>query len=182
MLDLHTEELAAKLALPDFDLLLVGDGSGSFVHTPCGWFVTLYERKSGRVREHFGGTNGGTNNYAELMPYMHALWAYHAEHGKEARVRNVVIVSDSEVTVRCGNRLYERKANLALWAGMDWFESVGYRLHWHHVPRNSNSLSSLADKMAGQIRQLLSTSDGNSPCSTATCLSRNSASPMSSSS
>lgn len=128
------ERLATKLHAKDFDLMLVGDGAGNFVHTPCGWFVTLYERATSKVWEHWGGAGGGTNNYAELEPfvfalwaYRHVLWAYHTgkmkDQGPVVTPPRVLVVSDSELTVRCGTGEYARKANLPLWASVEWFES-----------------------------------------------------------
>src|SRR5262245_57354042 len=156
------ERLAAELALPDFDLMIVGDGSGTLANTPCGWFCTLYERAKGQagVSTHFGGTSGGTNNYAELAPYCHALWAYHTlTYGKSptgpAKPVRVVIVSDSEVTVRCGSGMYARRANGALWAQIAWFEANRYVLEWRHIPRNSNPISAKADGVARKAREAM---------------------------
>ena len=158
-LDLLAQSLGAK----PFDLMLVGDGAGSFVHTPCGWFVTLYERASGKVWEHWGGAGGGTNNYAELEPfvfslwaYRHVLWAYHTGkqdgQGPVVAAPRVFCVSDSELTVKCGRRDYARKMNLPLWASIEWFEQKGYRFQWVHVPRNSNRFNEKADLVAKKIR------------------------------
>lgn len=154
----NLEQLITDLKLQDFDLLLIGDGSGMIATTPCGWCVTEYDRKTGQVHGHLGGANGGTNNYAELMPYVHALWAYHTRHGGNSLVpvfARVLIVSDSEVTVRCGNKTYGRKANGALWSAIEWFENNGYEIRWHHVLRNSNAFSAFADRVAGATRKLI---------------------------
>lgn len=154
------ESVLSTLGVADFDVAMFGDGSGNFVNTPCGWCCTLYDRASGRVWEHFGGANGGTNNYAELIPYAHALWAYHTEmYGNQGAVPvrpvRVLVVSDSEVTVRCGSGQYARRANGSLWAFMEWFERNGYVFRWHHVSRNTNLLNARADKVAGLVRKSL---------------------------
>jgi ribonuclease HI len=142
-----------ELDLPEFDILLLGDGSGSTVATPCGWFVTMFTKGGGETT-HFGGTNGGTNNYAELAPYLHALWRFHVEtFGNDGDMPSspvkVVIVSDSEVTVRCGNKEYARRANGCLWAQLAWFERNGYAIYWRHVARNTTSYHARADSFAG---------------------------------
>lgn len=153
------ESLAKELAAEDFDLMLVGDGSGTLVNLACGWACASYYRPSGRTFLHRGGASGGTNNYAELMPYLHCLWAFHTAALKkdpDAKPKAaVLIVSDSELTVNCGKRVYARRANLSLWASLDWFEANGYRLAWRHVRRNSNQLSWLADQTAGLTRKAL---------------------------
>lgn len=152
------EELAKALGLPEFDLLLVADGSGSFWGTPCGWFCTAYEKDTGAVFGHAGGALGGTNNYAELQPFVYALQHYHSLREKNGAGKKddrvcVSLVSDSEITVRCGNGEYERRANAPLWASIAWFEKNGYALAWKHVPRNSNEFNTLADKVAGKVRE-----------------------------
>lgn len=160
------EALAAELGLPDFDLLLVGDGSGTSLPFACGWAVTSYQRSSQQAQLIYGGASTGTNNLAELTPYLHALWTFEANRGRQppvdeqgmfiANAIRVAIVSDSEITVKCGNRQYGRNANGCLWAGIEWFEKNGYRFHWRHVPRNSNELSTEADRVAGKVRRLIS--------------------------
>jgi ribonuclease HI len=162
---LAMEELADKLGVSDYDLMLVGDGSGSSLLTPCGWYVTAYERKTGKVWSHNGGASGGTNNYAELEPfifalwaYRHVLWHYHTEqNGNDGKMKvtppKVLIVSDSEVTVKGGTREYSRRANAPLWASIEWFEQKNYVIHWRWVPRNSNKFNLLADKVAGETRK-----------------------------
>ncbi len=64
----------------------------------------------------------------------------------------VQVVSDSELTVRCGNGRYGRKANGCLWAALAWFEANRYEIRWRHVARNSNAWSALADRLAGVAR------------------------------
>lgn len=162
MIDAETmKAVADRLGLENFDLLLIGDGSGTVWNKPCGWCCHAWVAGSPKVTEHRGGTSGGTNNFAELMPYVHALWSFHTQAfaGTNgwvpglARIR-VKIVSDSEVTVRCGNRIYARRANGCLWAAIEWFEANGYDFYWTHVPRNSNPANERADKVAGEVRKL----------------------------
>jgi len=152
----HLDDLAHRLVLPDFDLLLVGDGSGTVYHRPAGWACVAYDRLKRLAVLHTGAVSGGTNNLAELFPYVQALWHHQQNHDQavSAPVR-VQIVSDSELTVRCGNGRYERRANGSLWAAVDWFEQNGYRLGWRHVRRNSNVWHVLMDRLAGRSRRLL---------------------------
>lgn len=144
--------LSAILDLPPHDLLLVGDGSGTTADRPCGW--CCYAACDGNVVVHYGGTSHGTNNYAELALFLHALWHFDATAKRQAKTR-VCLVSDSELTVRCGNRQYARNANGALWASADWFETHGYALRWFHVRRNSNPYHTSCDAIAGIVRRLL---------------------------
>lgn len=151
--------IAASLGLQRYDVLLVGDGSGTTlqkVGDGCGWHVEGYAPRSKKTWEWSGGVTTGTTNYAELMPYLHALW--HLEALLEAANATcrlcVEIVTDSQMTARCGNGGYARNANLSLWAMMAHFEQK-YKIHWNWVPRNSNPVSKRADGVAGKVRRAL---------------------------
>jgi ribonuclease HI len=148
------EDLARALGIDAFDLLLVGDGSGTVYAEPAGWSCLAYDRIGGSVVLHAGAVTGGTNNFAELAPYVHALWFHHQEHPLGGPFR-AHVVSDSELTVRCGNRQYARRANGALWAAVEWFERNGYRLRWHHLGRATSPWNRLADEVAGRARRLI---------------------------
>jgi ribonuclease HI len=150
------ERLAGDLDLADFDLLLVGDGSGTVYDRPAGWACVAYDRRRRQAVIHAGSVTGGTNNFAELAPYIQALWHHDQEHGPAivTPVR-VQVVSDSELTVRCGAGRYARRANGCLWAAVEWFERHGYRLAWRHVRRNSNAWSAWTDPQAGTARRPL---------------------------
>lgn len=157
MTPLQMEAVALSLGLRGFDLLVVADGSGMRLDQPCGWACYLWYPAVGKVWEHLGGTSGGTNNYAELAPFAYALWHWHYTHFAVGSLRQpqdvkVELVSDSELTVRCGNGLYHRNANLPLWASIDWFETHGYALHWTHVPRNSTLPNKEADRRGKEVR------------------------------
>lgn len=139
----------------DFDLMIVSDGSGNTVDRPCGFYAASFEKATGTVREHFGGTNGGTNNYAELAPFLLALWQFQATFnpaGWKREVR-VLCVSDSLITVNCGNGKFARNANRALWANLDWYVENGYEIRFFYVPRNSNPINAYADEQAGKVRK-----------------------------
>lgn len=156
----YLEQLATTLNL-DFDLLLVGDGSGTVLDMPCGWACIAYDRVRNQVTVHRGASSCGTTNFAELMPYVQALWHYHRNQPPLEAVVEVAIISDSEVTVHCGNRRYARRANGCLWAAMEYFEAIGYFINWWHIPRNSNNWSAHADTLAGAARRLILDSEPN---------------------
>jgi ribonuclease HI len=154
------EALAEELRLTDHDLLLVGDGSGSVYHRPTGWACVAYDRLKPQVTVHAGALTCGTSNFAELAPYVQALWYHHQDHGQPTQAdTDVALVSDSEVVVRCGNRQYSRNANACLWAAIEWFERCGYRLTWRHVRRASIDWNVWADRIAGYLRSLVETEE-----------------------
>lgn len=150
----HFRALQVELGAGDYDLMLVGDGSGTRAGEAAGWACLAHYRPSGSVRVFTGSVSSGTNNYAELAPYLHALWVFDSaarKAGNRGPFR-VLVVSDSELTVRCGDGSYRRQANLSLWAALDYFVASGYVLTWRHVPRNSNPVSKEADRLAGEAR------------------------------
>lgn len=151
--------VAAELSLQDFDLLLIGDGSGTVFNKACGWACVSWNRLTEDIEMHNGSSSCGTNNFAELIPYVQALWHFDqcfrqlALPGQKAKIE---IVSDSEVTVRCGNGIYARKGNACLWSAIEWFERSGiYNIHWNHVHRNTNRFSKRCDWLAGETRTAL---------------------------
>jgi len=147
------ESLVHEQGLGDFDLLLVGDGAGSVHAQPAGWACVAYDRRKQQAVLHAGAVSSGTNNFAELTPFIHALWFHHQDHSQAPAVPvQVNIITDSEVTVRCGNGQYARRANGCLWVAVAWFEQNGYRLHWHHVRRGSNIWNTWVDSIGEQAR------------------------------
>jgi len=143
------EALAATLDCNDFDLLLAGDGSGTTYSQPAGWACVAFDRVKAQVTLHAASQSCGTNNFAELAPFVQALWHHHQDSGPVVKPPlKVTIVSDSELTVRCGNRQYHRSANGCLWAGIAWFEQHGYELTWKHIRRNTNAWATWLDELA----------------------------------
>lgn len=148
------KHLLKELDIPPCDLLLIGDGSGTMLPNSCGWHVSAFLPKHDKYAFFHGGASSGTNNYAELMPYIHVLWHIDAKRKNKGPYK-VEIVTDSELTANCGSGKYSRKANRPLWAAIEWFESNNYEIGWRWVPRNTNYFSKLADKRAGEIRKMM---------------------------
>ncbi len=153
--DSHVRELfigiAKELAMPTYDYILAGDGSGTTAEKPCGFACLAYDRRSEAVFKFYGDLSHGTNNFAELFPYVHALWHHYGRN--ELKQPTVVrIISDSELTVRCGNGIYARNANGCLWSAIEFFERQGYSIYWNHIYRLSNELNKLCDKQANNRR------------------------------
>jgi len=153
--------LTTQLQLPEHDVLILGDGSGTTIDKPCGWAVWLHFLKTGRAIRLFGGLSGGTNNMAELLPYIQALnlldyIVRKALDGKPYnRTTRVCIVTDSELTAKCGNGEYGRNYNQGLWASVDWFNKNGFHVTFHHVRRNTNPVSAACDELAGEVRSVI---------------------------
>ena len=150
------ESLAFSLGVSDFDLMIVADGSGTVANKPCGYYEASYYRPDCKIFEHSGACSCGTNNFAELSPFLLALWQFnHNTQGKifTKAVLDVLCVSDSELTVKCGNKEYTRSSNAALWASLAYYESI-YDFTWKWVSRNSNPINKLADVKSRANRML----------------------------
>lgn len=143
--------------LPPWDVLLVGDGSGSGWHLPAGWACILVEAASGGRRVLHGGLSTGTSVMAELLPYIHALAWYHEKRLREGRlgICRVAIVTDCRpiavqgASLRRGDRRPDDLRSMGpLWAAVDAFEPLGYLLDWHYKPRATSALNAYADDLS----------------------------------
>lgn len=88
-----------------------------------------------------GGELETTNNRMELTAVIEALkWA-----------RDVcTIYTDSDLTVKCGNRTWKRRANLDLWREFDSVKPVGARLKWIKG-HSGNVHNDAADEMCTSV-------------------------------
>lgn len=153
-------KILERLKITDWDIVIVGDGSGSGWTDCCGWASVLIERLTQGRRTFYGGMNVGSINLAELMPYLHAITWFDAKFGKDRFQRkptlSVHILTDSEVTVNNGQKMMRGqipKAQSALWMAMQQFFRQGYMFHFHWIPRESCGLNWLADSLAGNTRR-----------------------------
>lgn len=156
-----------RLQIRLWDLLLVGDGSGSGWANHCGWGGVLVDRNNlvgrnfhGR-RFFYGAMNQGSVNLAESMPYLHSLQWYDANFGKELlRSRgtlNVHILTDSQTIAQWGTRAMTPgtdvpRKGLVVWAAMRELRRVGYRCQMHWAPRLTTEMNWCADLIAGLCR------------------------------
>lgn len=153
-MELHCVNLLKELNL-DVDLLLVGDGSGTVYNKPFGWACVCFEPEERKLHLEKGGGTSGTNNLAELTPYVHCLWKYQQrlEKAKNYLCKRIAIVSDSEWVVKCGRGEYTKSALLHLWCSLGYF-GKRFSINWFHKPRMSNEMLQWADREAGKIRKI----------------------------
>lgn len=155
--------LLARAHIGDWDLLLVGDGSGTGWEDACGWASVLIDRHTSSRKTFYGGMNFGSVNLAEMMPYYQALCWYHHSHGMRMLKRKCPlrthIITDSQVTALHGNRAagaYEplpKVGHRALWAAFREFGALGYQMEFHWVGRSEVDLNVLGDLIAGLSRR-----------------------------
>lgn len=156
------EQIATELNINYWDVLIVGDGSGSGWDKGTGWACVLLDRFSWHAKLFYGAINTGTITIGELFPYLHSLIWYFSSDGPgkdrinavrlTGRALQVHIITDNSSVALGGNQPETRKANLELWAAMDTIRARGISLVFHHWRRDGVSLNILADEVARQSR------------------------------
>ena len=150
----------------DWDVLIIGDGSGQGWSFGCGWASVLIDHFSAQRKLFYGGMNSGTIGLAELFPYFHAMLWYSRGPGSKRMQRllaqygyaqeiKVHIITDSDITAKQGNGKAARKTNIELWAAMDMFTRLGYKFTFHWVRRDNVGLNMLVDHIAREARRSL---------------------------
>lgn len=155
-----------RLGIRQWDLLLVGDGSGSGWAQSCGWASVLIDRNNllGRVaarRFFYGAMNQGSVNIAEAMPYLQALQWYDVHFGKEMlKTRGLLqvhVLTDSQTIAHWGtqamtNEVALPRKCLVIWAAMRELRRLGYHITMHWAPRMTTQLNWASDLVAGLSR------------------------------
>ena len=157
------QEVLNRFRIAQWDVVLVGDGSGNTWNAPCGWSAVLLDRQTRGRRVFFGAANTGSINFAELMPYLQALAWYDNNYGSD-RIRKVGIlqvhvITDSQVIATEGNRVFagERlpRSRALVWGSMTALRTCGYAIQFHWAPRATLGLNWMADCLAGLSRRTL---------------------------
>jgi ribonuclease HI len=158
-------QVLAELHVFDWDVLIVGDGSGTSWERGCGWASVLIEHYSNRRKTFNGAMSVGTVNIGEVLPYVQAMSWYSRGPGK-ARLHDrrtngvpdgremlhVHVITDSEVVANQGNNPERRKSNTEWWAALDHIASKGYLIHWHWMARDRLGLNVLTDHLSRASR------------------------------
>ena len=105
------DELLLRFGLTDldWDLILVGDGSGSNWSKEAGWAAISIEKATMERRAWYGAMNYGTVNFAEMMAYIQPLtWYTSKEIDRRTKTRQVAfqkvhIFTDSKYCAEIGN-------------------------------------------------------------------------------
>lgn len=145
------------LGAGEWDVALLGDGSGSCWSRPCGWCCFLADRHQDRVTTFWGGLSSGTVTLSELMPFVQALvwWADQRAPWLRRQLGRPLaghVITDSQLVAGQGNGALRRKAFRELWCAVDAVEAAGCKLVWHWLPRASTEWSVAADAMARAAR------------------------------
>jgi ribonuclease HI len=152
------EAMLERLGIEEWDLVLVGDGSGSNWKRECGWGCVAFEANTLTRRVFYGAMNLGTVNVGEMMAYLQPLTWYLSRNqdegkNKASRSRVIHIITDSEyVKTRGENGNVGSKRNHIMWSVLDLIKRQGYVMHWHHVPRDTVALNMYADLLSKAAR------------------------------
>jgi|TARA_R110000824_G_scaffold6133_3_gene28189 ribonuclease HI len=161
------EALLERLNIEKWDLLLVGDGSGSNWNFECGWGCVSIHRDTLARKAWYGAMNSGTVNFAEIMAYIQPLTWYTSREqqlrkkGLGSKFRNVHIVTDSRYVQSTGDRPGKGPSlkNSALWQMFKSFPAHGILLHWHWIRRDTVELNQFSDRLSKDARLTLKRQD-----------------------
>lgn len=134
--------------LEDFDFIIVADGSGSTLNRPCGFWCYIYDKYQDKVFHLGGAFTHGTNNLAEIMPFVHAM--FYLKNGEFLiRDRDILCISDSEILVKQGKGMYKR--NSIMWKVIEEIDEYCY-VEWKWMSRNSNEILKQCDDNSKWLR------------------------------
>ena len=156
------EELLDRLKIADWDIILIGDGSGCNWNISAGWGCVMIDQATRSRRVRWGAVNRGTVNLAEMMAYFFTLSEIVAE--EEAiraatnvrRFRRVHIITDSKYcSGQGGSNNLMPKHHGAFWQAFNDFRAHGLILTWHWVPRTDLALNIYVDALSKHARSLI---------------------------
>ncbi len=160
--DASIEQILDYFKVVSWDLLLVGDGSGTKWNSGIGigWGCISIEKLSFQRVLWYGAANNGTVNIAEAMAYMMPLLYYVGQWKTTTQPRNVHIVTDSSYVAASGpkSNLPGQELN-SVWDVYRQFARHGVKLHWHWLRRDSIDLNKVVDELSRQSRVLLMQSE-----------------------
>ena len=137
-------ELLAHFQIEKWDILLIGDGSGSATG-PCGWGCLSIEKEGLKRTAWSGSLSEGTVNVAEYMAYIQPLIHFSRQQTKTASCKHVHIFTDSQVVATaspsfiCGKFLAD-------------FLAFGLIVKTHWLPRETLQGNKLVDKISKYAR------------------------------
>ncbi len=155
-------DMLARLGITDWDVLLVGDASGSTGDRPSAWACVSVERETRERLLWYGFANRATINYAESVAYdLPLTWFAGMEEsrlkkpGAKRRFLRVHVVTDSTYAASSGAKTAgQQGSNTAVWDRYETLRRQGILVHWHHQKRETTGLNQLADQVSKLVRKL----------------------------
>lgn len=179
------QDLLTKTEIDDFDLLLVGDGSGSKWGQGAGWasVAVLPDRLEREV--FYGACNNATVNFAELAAYLAPIsWFVSKVKSEDLRPRRgglfeIHVITDSQYAQTKGGKpaFMSVTHNFLLVAGYQVLGHKGFNVTWHWLERDTSDLNKLVDELSRSARIGLSEAKAYAAARTKTGLTANTANP-----
>jgi len=159
-------EVLTSLGVTQWNVCLIGDGSGCKADDPGGWGCTLIDRLSGQREVFWGGFNKASVYTAEIMAYITAMTWYVGDLGKQARRQlgqvRICVVTDSQSVANAGNKAAAATAltdpafkDHAVWAQFAVWRSQGFEFEWKWADRDEIALNVLADALSVYARDAM---------------------------
>jgi hypothetical protein len=160
------EMIAGVIKCPEWDVMMLGDGSGTGGWTMAGgWACVTVERESDNRSICWGGWSTCDILLAELSAYFQALVEFENTRGEVLRkhlgrpVKILVITDNQPIASQAPAALVGGKVGgntNALWAAIRHItQSSGISIQFRFVPRCAVMLNVLADQVCGRVRKLL---------------------------
>lgn len=158
-------EMLKAFDITDWDILLVGDGSG---HLPgknkaCGWACISVERKSLERKLWYGSTNVGDISFAEMMAYLAPLNYFadrEVKNGSLYEPKIVYVITDALFVANRAQSLKSGiKKDASIWQVFKQYVNSGLDIRWRWAKRNSSELNHLADIVSKLARTSVSEAD-----------------------
>lgn len=135
----------------DWDLLLIGDGSGLRIEDPCGFACVSVERAANVARVWAGGFNRGSVNFAEACAYLAPL-DYFARTAKPGRVTRTYVVTDSQHTANLFQDGARKPITPGVWSAFQAYARLGFVLNARWLRRELASANRIADRLSRTAR------------------------------
>lgn len=164
------EMLASLVGCPEWDILLVGDGSGTGGWTMAGgWACAIIERETDERSVCWAGWSLCDILVAELSAYLQALMQIEALRGKALRrhlgrpIKILIVTDNQAIATQASAALSGRGVGGGtnpIWAAIRQIvQSTGTSLMFRFAPRRSTMLNVLVDQVAGRLRRIVSDSE-----------------------
>lgn len=160
--NISLDAVLQALRISEWDVLLIGDGSGSGWHSACGWASILIDKATRGRRIFHGAMNLGSINVAEGMPYIQAMAWYDATQkalrpNQGGTIQVHIITDSSTIATWCnaaadGARATPMGSGLLLGSYIREMSRRGYSFRTHWARRMSNQVNWAADLIAGLSR------------------------------
>lgn len=149
-----------------WDIIVVGDGSGSRWGYGGGWATILFDKFTGLHKVQWGALSDTTINICELSPYIYSVLWHHRcvanmirkqkkQAGQMFPVIETHIITDCEIIAKQGRGEMKRELNSPLWASFIAFERLGFNFHFHWINRDSGLANQVCDMLSKQMRHII---------------------------